>query len=126
MQTSKEVYDQFLRQRAAHFIAKGHKDIYCLRELLILTTNKISGPTIEEYFRSNHHDQELLQNLIDIALEGEDAGDAPWAAANTLVDFPAAMLEIHRADLIKISQFDWFYLSKPALAALAKIDAEST
>jgi hypothetical protein len=56
-----------------------------------------------------------------IALEGEDAGDAPWAAANTIADFPADMLLPHKASLEKLAAEQWTYLHVPGRRALEKI-----
>jgi hypothetical protein len=33
---------------------------------------------------------------MEIALEGEDAGDAPWAAATVIAEFPAALAKLGR------------------------------
>jgi hypothetical protein len=64
--------------------------------------------------------------LIAIALEGDDAGAAPWAAANTIAEFPAPMLAEHKAALLELSKYDWDYLKKPGLEALAKIGSDGT
>ena len=95
-----------------------------LRELLIWTTAETTAPMIMEYFRQRLYDQQLLANLIEIALEGEDAGDAPWAAANVIAEFPAHLLVVHQADLQRRSQEDWSYLSQPAKRALQRIADE--
>ena len=79
---------------------------------------------VDQYFRQHHGDEELLRALFAIASEGDDAGDAPWAAANTIADFPASMLKKYKAELIELSRHEWMYLKQPALDALAKIDAE--
>jgi hypothetical protein len=60
---------------------------------------------------------------MNIALEGEDAGDAPWAAANTIADFPADMLLPHKRSLERLAAEQWTYLQVPARRALAKIAA---
>ncbi|MEO0374348.1 MAG: hypothetical protein AAF329_06880 [Cyanobacteria bacterium P01_A01_bin.17] len=60
--------------------------------------------------------------LIDVALEGEESGDAPWAAANTMADFPSKMLLEHKSSLETLSQFEWTYLKVPAQKALDKLD----
>lgn len=75
-----------------------------------------------DYFQARFGDRELLDALIPIALEGEDAGDAPWAAANVIAEFPANMLRKHEAALRLLSQEQWIYLKDPANRALAKID----
>jgi hypothetical protein len=106
---------------ASAAIAKGHRDPENLRELLIWTTSKTTRAMVESYFQQHYHDKDLLRALVSIALEGEDAGDAPWAAANTIADFPASMLMEHKAALLELSKHDWDYLKRPALAALAKI-----
>jgi hypothetical protein len=93
---------------------------------LILTTSSPSAPIVDDYFRTQQSDAELLQLLVSIALEGDDAGDAPWAAANTLADFPAAMLLPYRKELTKLSKYEWSYIREPALRALAKLDANGT
>ena len=108
-------------QAATAALAKGHSDPKNLRELLVWSTSKTTAEMIESYFRTHHRDSKLLSALFAIAAEGEDAGDAPWAAANTIAEFPADMLEPHRAELTELSQHQWTYLSKPAKDALAKI-----
>lgn len=75
------------------------------------------------YFRKHLDDREFLESLLEIALEGEDAGDAPWAAANLIVEFPASMLAKHEAALRQLSGEQWIYLNRPANEALAKIAA---
>ena len=102
-------------------ISKGHKDPANLRELLIWTTSKPTRTIVDEYFSQHHDDGALLVALIDIALEGEDMGDAPWAAANTIADFPVHMLKEHVAALVTLSEYDWMYLKQPALKALSKL-----
>jgi hypothetical protein len=102
-------------------ISKGHKDPANLRELLIWTTSASTSPIVDEYFSQHYEDGTLLVALIDIALEGDDMGDAPWAAANTIADFPAHMLREHIAALVTLSEYDWMYLKQPALKALAKL-----
>jgi hypothetical protein len=119
-------YEQKEIKAASAAIAKGHRDPSNLRELLIWTTSKTTWGMIDSYFRQHHHDKELLAALISIALEGEDAGDAPWAAANTIADFPASMLVEHKDALLELSRDDWSYLKLPALKALAKIESNAT
>ena len=123
---SKERYEAYSRQAANEAIEKGHRDIANLRELLIWTTAKTTCEAVSAYFRMHHSDRELLRALFKIALEGEDTGDAPWAAANVLAEFPPSMLLQHKNDLIALSKFEWTYLKKPALEALSKIDKLQT
>jgi len=115
-------YQERERKAASAAIAKGHGNPADLRELLIWTTSTTTRADVEAYFRRHHHDKRLLAALVSIALEGEDAGDTPWAAANILSDFPASMLVEHKAALVELSQHDWDYLNRPARAALRKID----
>jgi hypothetical protein len=122
MMTDRSNYEEKEFQAAFTAIAKGHRESKNLRELLILTTSKTTCPMIDAYFCKHHHDKELLKALILIAFEGEDAGDAPWAAANTIADFPVLMLVEHKSALVELSQHDWMYLKQPAIKALSKID----
>jgi hypothetical protein len=85
-------------------VAKGHKDIVSLRELLICTTDKTTVAGANAYFQQHQNDVELLSALMQIALEGDDAGDAPWAAANVIADFPAAMLLPHKSSLEQLAE----------------------
>ena len=119
-------YEEKAQLAASAAIAKGHADPSNLRELLIWTTSKTTVAMVDIYFCQHHDDKNLLTALFEIALEGEDAGDAPWAAANTIADFPAPMLVEHRAALVQLSQFEWNYLRVPALKALAKLDEFDT
>jgi len=121
MKESIEAYTAWTISQATAAIAIGHADAKNLRELLIWTTSKSTYPMVMEYFRRHLDDEKLLQSLIEIALEGEDAGDEPWAAANTIVEFPAFMLKKHETALRRLSQEQWIYLSGPANKALAKI-----
>jgi hypothetical protein len=114
-------YEKWLRSHLAASIAKGHKDPANLRELLICTTLRTTVADAEAYFVAQHQDPSLVETLIKIALEGEDAGDAPWAAANVLLDFPSPMLRKHQAALQKLASHPWAYLSEPAKKALEKI-----
>ena len=66
----------------------------------------------------------MLRQLIEIALEGEDNGDAPWAAANVITEFPAHLLREIQPELIRLSQESWMYLHDPAKLALGKIRTE--
>nr|WP_321360530.1 hypothetical protein [uncultured Hyphomonas sp.] len=104
-------------------VAKGHGNIENLRELLIWTTSSSTEPLVSSYFRKHLSDRKLLSDLINIALEGEDAGDAPWAAANVITMFPPELLEAHRAELETLSREQWDYLNVPAKEALAKLSA---
>jgi hypothetical protein len=119
-------YQKQEQAAASAALAKGHSDTANLRELLIWTTSKTTCATVEAYFQKHHHDKELLKELFSIALEGEDTGDAPWAAANTIADFPTPMLAPHKAELVELSKQQWEYLNKPALKALAKIETVAT
>ena len=123
---TQSAYEKKQLEDAARAIAQGHGEESNLRELLILTTSKTTYPMISLYFRQHHHDKELLRALVSIALEGEDAGDAPWAAANTIAEFPRSMLIEHKAALLQLSEHDWDYLKTPALAALAKLEGDAT
>ena len=93
-----------------------------MRGLLIWTTSRNTAEIVDAYFAEHTNDSELLNSLVIIALEGEDARDASWAAANTIAVFPAPMLMAHRAQLVELSEHDWNYLSHPAKVALAKLD----
>lgn len=120
--TSDPAYGERERRAAQAAIERGHKDPTNLRELLIWTTSRTTAATIDAYFAAHLYDPELLDALISIALEGDDAGDAPWAAANTLAMFPAPMLMRYRSQLVELSEHPWVYLSRPAKAALSKLD----
>lgn len=113
-----------LRSHLANAIAKGHEDPANLRELLICTTSKTTASEAQAYFAAHHQDPGLVAALIEIALEGEDAGDAPWAAANILSDFPPAMLRKHRGALQRLAQHEWTYLNVPAKKALEKLEGK--
>ena len=116
-----ESYNEKSVNAAAAAIARGHADPAALRDLLIWTTSKITNEMVMSYFRRHLNDANLLVALFDIAAEGEDAGDAPWAAANTIAEFPPEMLRKHRNQLEELSKHQWTYLSKPAQDALAKL-----
>lgn len=113
------------RHLAAKAIRKGHSDQENLRELLIWTTGIDTCPMVEAYFAKYHHDKDLLRRPVEIAQEGSDMGDTPWAAANVIADFPAPMLVPHRAALEELSRHDWMYISDPAKKTLDKIVGES-
>lgn len=113
------------RELTARAAKLGYTDPASLRQLLIATTSKTTSPIAMAYFRDHLSDERLLENLLPIALEGEDAGDAPWAAANVIAEFPAQLLRRHEADLRRLSQEQWMYLKDPANKALAKIVSSS-
>lgn len=91
-----------------------------LRDWLIMTTSTTDAPEAMLYFRSQMN-SEMLNNLVQIALEGEDMGDAAWAAANVISEYPAELLARHEPQLQDIAAEPWDYLNRPAKAALAKI-----
>ncbi|HEY2068959.1 MAG TPA: hypothetical protein VGG48_05350 [Rhizomicrobium sp.] len=113
------------QERTANAVKAGYRDPASLRQILIATTSIVNCAVAMAYFREHLDDAGLLEALIEIALEGEDAGDCPWAAANVVVEFPAELLRSHEASLRRLSQEQWSYLSEPAKRALAKIDASS-
>lgn len=121
MNTSDE-YREKSRSAANAALARGHQDIKNLREILIWTTSRTTVDLVENYFAEHLGDSKLVESLVTIALEGEDAGDAPWAAANTLTAFPTTMLLPHRAAIVELSQYDWDYLSGPAKRILVRLD----
>ena len=86
-----------------------------------MTTSTDTFDNAMVHFRGHLEDPQLLADLIDIALEGEDMGDAPWAAANVITEFPAALLRLHEPQLQQIAAEQWDYVSRPAREALAKI-----
>jgi hypothetical protein len=94
-----------------------------LRDKLIDTTDARKASAALAFFRLHLNDRDLLAQLFKIALEGEDAGDAPWAAANVIAEYPVALLRSHENDLRKIAAEPWDYLNQPAKAALAKFSA---
>ena len=114
-------YRQQELHQASAAIAKGHKDPDNLRQLLIWTTSSTTSDLVETYFRQHLNDQELLRALVAIAMEGDDAGDAPWAAANVVAEFPAVLLADFKAELVELSQHPWSYLHVPARRALGKL-----
>lgn len=118
---NEKTYEQWSIENAEKLIKIGHKDVAILRELLICTTNKISDSIVAPYFNHFLDDEELLMNLFEIALEGDDSGDAPWAAANVISNFPATLLSNYRPQLLEIAAYDWDYLRLPAEKSLAKI-----
>jgi hypothetical protein len=120
MQSSEQYREQAIAA-AREAIRKGHRDPGSLRELLIWTTSTATIQMVEDYFAKHDSDADLLSDLIEIALEGEDSGDAPWAAANVLAEFPVELLASHRAALLELSQYQWSYLHEPARRALARL-----
>lgn|GEM_PF-3379566 len=102
-------------------LGKQHDDAKALRELLIATTSTDTAPMAMDYFKSHLDDTGLLASLFDIAAEGEDMGDAPWAAANVIEQFPPDLLLNHRAQLEELAGHPWMYLHGPARRALAKL-----
>lgn len=103
-------------------LMRGHKDVKNLREILIWTTSSTTARLVQAYFARHLGDQELVASLVSIALEGEDAGDAPWAAANTLTAFPPSILLAHREAIVELSRYDWDYLNRPAKEILSRLD----
>ena len=87
---------------------------------------KQAARRVASSLRRHLEDEELLSSLFAIAAEGDDAGDAPWAAANTIAVFPASMLRKYRAELLELSKNEWTYLKLPALDALAKLETDDT
>lgn len=99
---SPNTYEEESLTSARAAIAKGWRDPEALRELLIWTTSTTTAAIVEE-----------------------DAGDAPWAAVNELVEFPPRLLRPHSSRLEALSQHPWMYLSAPALKALQKVRADA-
>jgi hypothetical protein len=119
---STDDYERRTREAAAAAITKGHSDSANLRELLIWTTSTATEPMVAAYFAQHLQDEALLDALFSIAAEGEDMGDAPWAAANVIANFPASLLARHRPELVSLASEQWDYLNQPAKRALAKLD----
>ena len=92
-----------------------------LRDWLIMTTSTVTYDEAIAHLRRRLDDPVLLSELLDIALEGEDAGDAPWAAANVIEEFSPSLLQRHRPQLTALAGESWTYLSDPAKRALAKL-----
>lgn len=118
---SRDAYHAWELSNLSAAITKGHKDKANLRTLLICTTSKTTVDAANRYFEEHHHDDDLLTSLVTIALEGEDAGDAPWAAANVLAEFPANMLQKHEAALTELAGQEWIYLHVPGQKAIEKV-----
>lgn len=114
-------YQEFASHAVAAAIAKGYQDAAALRELLIWTTSKTTCARVEEYLKPHLGEAALVDSLVVIALEGEDSGDAPWAAANLLAEAPASALRRYEAALAELSAHSWSYLSMLARMALAKV-----
>jgi hypothetical protein len=95
-----------------------------LRDKLIETTDSTKADAAMGFFRERLNDPVTLARLVEIALEGEDMGDAPWAAANVIAEYPALLLRAHKGELRRIAAEPWDYLDKPAKAALAKLAAD--
>jgi hypothetical protein len=106
-------------------LAKGHDDPGALRELLIATAMKPTYEAAMAYFRQHMDDAALLKRLFAIAAEGEDMGDAPWAAANVIEEFPPELLKPHEQELQSLAEHPWMYLHVPARRALAKLKASA-
>lgn len=121
-----KTYEERSIEYAKSLIAKGHKNPEVLRELLICTTDKYSFPLVSDYFSHHLNDEVLLRRLFEVALEGDDSGDAPWAAANIISEFPAKLLSGYKEQLLELADYDWIYLKAPAQAALKKISASAT
>jgi hypothetical protein len=121
--SSESNYQDDCRRVCEAAVANGYEDSDSLRELLICTTSTVTAPMAEAYFAERRDNAKLLALLVAIALEGEDAGDAPWAAANTIADFPAEMLLPHEQSLEQLAAEEWTYLHVPGRRALAKIAA---
>jgi len=115
--------ERYVSTREALKVAleQGHANPRVLRGLLIGTTSTTSYDPVMDYFRRHLTDRQLLRDLIAIALEGEDNGDAPWAAANVITEFPGTLLREIEPELIQLSKEQWLYLNKPAKEALQKI-----
>jgi hypothetical protein len=114
-------YEASSKRAALAAVSKGHGDPENLRELLIWTTSTTTYDLVIAYFRQHLEDSVLVADLVSIALEGEDGGDAPWAAANLLEEFPIYVLQAHRSALLQLSKHSWSYLSEPATRALEKL-----
>lgn len=119
--TSSDTHRQWEFSNLSAALSKGHKNEASLRTLLICTTSKTTVEAANKYFAGHHQDSQLLDSLVAIALEGEDSGDAPWAAANILAEFPASMLKKHEAGLAELAAHPWAYLHIPAQKALQKL-----
>jgi hypothetical protein len=125
-------FKRLFRKRSAYekavqsALAKGYRDPVALRELLIATTSTVTEPKVTKYFRRHLDDAGLLASLFEIAAEGEDMGDAPWAAANVIEEFPPELLRLYQAELEELAAHPWMYLHDPARRALAKLSKDRT
>ncbi|HKY22529.1 MAG TPA: hypothetical protein VJM31_15055 [Vicinamibacterales bacterium] len=122
---SSKTYEEQSIAAARAAIEKGWRDPVALRELLIWTTAKTTIQLVEDYLAEHRHEAALLEALLTIAEEGEDCGDAPWAAANQLEEFSPEMLQPHASRLEVLSQHPWMYLADPAVRALHKVRARA-
>lgn len=120
-----KTYHESMIEETTKQIEIGHADTENLRELLISTTCTCCFDLVMAYFQKHLRDDDLLSSLFNIALEGEGAGDAPWAAANLITEFPVDLLIKYKYELQKLSEFEWVYLKKPAEEGLAKIKAHN-
>jgi hypothetical protein len=121
-----KTYEERSIERAQELINLGYRKEGVLRELLICTTSKITCSMVMENFQENYSDNQLLELLFAIALEGDDSGDAPWAAANVISEFSGLMLTPFKGQLIELSNYEWVYLKEPALEALKKVNEQNT
>jgi hypothetical protein len=119
--TSRDEYRDHTLRQLDQCVRDGHATPETLRALLIWTTVWSTSAQAIQYFQRHMCDEALLPRLIDIALEGEDAGDAPWAAAHLIEMYPADMLRVIEPKLHLLSREPWSYLSGPAWAALEKL-----
>lgn len=96
-----------------------------LRQLLIETAFRDTSAAAEAKLSSYFHESSFVAAVFSIALEGEDMGDAPWTAANTIEKMPTEMLLPHISKLETLAEEQWMYLHEPARRALARIAAET-
>src|SRR4051812_23361300 len=96
-------YQEGKLHAVAAVIARGYQDATALRELLIWTTSQTTCASVEEYLKPHLGEATLVNSLVVIALEGDDSGDAPWAAANLLAEAPAGALRPHEGALAELS-----------------------
>lgn len=82
------------------------------RLTLVLCVREASSSAVSSYkeesqraaakaIAKGHGDSENLRKLLVWT-----TGDAPWAAANTIADFPASMLKKHRTELMELGQHE--------------------
>jgi hypothetical protein len=115
-------YEEKSIEKAKLLIQKGYESPSVLRELLICTTSKYTCPMVMDYFNTHIQNSELLDLLFSIALEGDDSGDAPWAAANVISEFSGELLAPYKNKLLELASYEWDYLRIPAEEALNKIE----